>query len=111
MAARAMTLIGLSFTNRSKIEPRIIGSASVHSQDCHESGGLPKPAQKITFKGLDPKPNVVAEHRSPYRPIATTIPGMQFTALLPRTARIAHKLAVVRSMHHPKPVANAHENG
>src|SRR5947199_4198336 len=45
----------------------------------------------------DPKPNVVAEHRSPYRPIATTIPGMQFTALLPRTARFAHKLAVVRS--------------
>src|ERR1043165_8354663 len=39
----------------------------------------------------DPKPDVVAEHRSPYRPIATTIPGMQFTALLQRTARLAHK--------------------
>src|SRR5262249_44212816 len=26
----------------------------------------------------DPKPSVVGEHRSPYRPIATTVPGMQF---------------------------------
>ena len=59
----------------------------------------------------DPKPNVVVEHRSPYRPIATTVPGIRFTALLPRTARVAHKLAVIRSMYHPKPVANAHENG
>src|SRR6478736_728680 len=59
----------------------------------------------------DPKPDVVAEHRSPHRPIATTVPGIQFTDLLPRTARIAHKLAVVRSMFHAKPGANGHPDG
>jgi hypothetical protein len=59
----------------------------------------------------DPKPDVVADHRSPHRPIATTVPGMQFTDLLPRTAQIAHKLAVVRSMHHAKPGANGHPDG
>lgn len=59
----------------------------------------------------DPKPGVVAEHRSPHRPIATSVPGMQFTELLPRTARIAHKLAVVRSMHHAKTGANGHPDG
>ena len=59
----------------------------------------------------DPKPDAVAEHRSPFRPISTTVPGMQFTSLLPRTARIAHKLAVVRSMHHNKGGADAHPNG
>src|SRR6185503_678004 len=59
----------------------------------------------------DPKPDVVAEHRSPHRPIATTVPGMHFTRLLPRTAQIAHKLAVVRSMHHAKSGANGHPDG
>jgi hypothetical protein len=59
----------------------------------------------------DPKPEVVSEHRSPYRPIATTVPGTQFTHLLPHTARIAHKLAVVRSMYHAKPGANGHPDG
>jgi hypothetical protein len=59
----------------------------------------------------DPKPEAVAEHRSPFRPISTTVPGVQFTSLLPRTARIAHKLAVIRSMHHDKSGADAHPNG
>lgn len=59
----------------------------------------------------DPKPEVVAEHRSPYRPIATRVPGMQFTELLARTAGVADQLAVVRSMHHPRDGADAHPSG
>lgn len=48
----------------------------------------------------DPKPEAVAEHRSPFKPIDTNVPGIQFTELLRHTARQADKLAVVRSMHH-----------
>ena len=59
----------------------------------------------------DPKPYAVAEHRSPFRPISTTVPGIQFTSLLSRTAQVAHKLAVIRSMHHNKGGADAHPNG
>ncbi|QDU18847.1 DUF1501 domain-containing protein [Urbifossiella limnaea] len=59
----------------------------------------------------DPKPDAVAEHRSPHRPIATAVPGVQFTDLLPRTAAVADKLAVVRSFHHAKGGADAHPNG
>src|SRR5262249_20597743 len=59
----------------------------------------------------DPKPSVVTEHRSPHRPIPTSVPGMHFTSLLPCTARLAHKIAVVRSMYHPSPVANGHGDG
>ena len=59
----------------------------------------------------DPKPDAVAEHRSPYQPIATSVPGIQFTSLLPHTARIAHKLSVVRSFHHKTNVANGHPLG
>lgn len=53
------------------------------------------PPQHETF---DPKPNAPAEIRGPFRPISTNIPGIQFCELLPRTAAMADKLAVVRSM-------------
>jgi hypothetical protein len=53
------------------------------------------PPQHETF---DPKPDAPAEIRGEFRPIATNVPGIDFCELLPRTARIADKLAVVRSM-------------
>lgn len=53
------------------------------------------PPQHETF---DPKPDAPAEVRGPFRPISTNVPGIQFCELLPRTAAIADKLAVVRSM-------------
>lgn len=53
------------------------------------------PPQHETF---DPKPDAPAEIRGPFNPIQTNIPGIQFCELLPRTAAIADRLAVVRSM-------------
>jgi len=57
------------------------------------AGGAP---QHETF---DPKPDAPAEIRGPFKPIHTTVPGVHFCELLPRTAALAHKLAVVRSIH------------
>lgn len=71
----------------------------------YEQGGL---SHMDTW---DPKPDAVAEHRSPHGPISTSVAGIQFTSLLPHTARIAQKIAVVRSMHHAKAGADAHPNG
>jgi hypothetical protein len=56
------------------------------------SGGAP---QHETF---DPKPDAPAEVRGSFRPIHTNVPGIDFCELLPRTARIADKLAVCRAM-------------
>lgn len=53
------------------------------------------PPQHETF---DPKPNAPVAIRGPFKPIATTVPGVHFCELLPRTARHAHRLAVVRSL-------------
>src|SRR6266550_8754526 len=53
------------------------------------------PPQHETF---DPKPNAPAEIRGEFKPVQTTVPGVHFCELLPRTAAIAHKLAVVRSL-------------
>jgi hypothetical protein len=59
----------------------------------------------------DPKPDALSEHASPYRPISTCVPGIQFTELLSKTAQVADKLSVIRSMHHTTGVANGHPKG
>jgi hypothetical protein len=46
----------------------------------------------------DPKPDITSEYRGPFQTIQTKIPGVQFTELLPRQARIADKFTVLRSM-------------
>jgi len=53
------------------------------------------PPQHETF---DPKPEAPLEVRGPFKPIHTNVPGIDFCELLPRTAQIADKLAIVRSI-------------
>jgi Protein of unknown function (DUF1501) len=53
------------------------------------------PPQHETF---DPKPHAPVEIRGVHKPISTNVPGIQFCELLPRIARRADRLAVVRSM-------------
>ncbi len=53
------------------------------------------PPQHETF---DPKPDAPVEIRGPFKPIATNVPGIQISELLPRTATMADKYAIVRSM-------------
>ena len=59
----------------------------------------------------DPKPDTIASQASPYRPISTNVPGMQFTELLTKTSKVAEKLSVIRSMHHTTGIANGHPKG
>jgi len=49
----------------------------------------------------DLKPAAPAEIRGEFRPIATTVPGLRVCEHLPRMARLMHKVALVRGMHHP----------
>lgn len=48
------------------------------------------------FESWDPKPNTT--FGGPFRTIQTTVPGIQFCELLPRTAKVMPHLVVVRSM-------------
>jgi uncharacterized protein (DUF1501 family) len=52
------------------------------------------------FETYDPKPDAPEEYRGLLDPIATNVPGMQFCELMPQQAKIADKLAVVRSVTH-----------
>src|SRR5262245_51489459 len=54
----------------------------------------------------DMKPAAPVEVRGPFRPIPTTVPGIQLSEHLPRMARQMHHGALVRSVHHT--VNNAH---
>ena len=49
---------------------------------------------------VDMKPDAPAEVRGDFRPVATSVPGLDVCEHLPRTARWAHRLAVVRSVTH-----------
>lgn len=55
------------------------------------------PAQQDTW---DMKPDAPVEYRGEFQPIATTVSGLQICEHLPRLARRAHKLALIRSMTH-----------
>lgn len=47
----------------------------------------------------DPKPDASSEYRGPFKTIATKVPGLHFTELMPLQAKIADKFTVLRSMH------------
>jgi hypothetical protein len=48
----------------------------------------------------DMKPAMPAEIRGPFTPHPTNVPGIQICELMPRQARLMHRLAIVRSLHH-----------
>lgn len=54
----------------------------------------------------DMKPDAPVEIRGEFRPISTTVPGVQLCEHLPRLARCMHHATLVRSMHHS--VNNSH---
>src|SRR5258708_29179114 len=53
----------------------------------------------------DPKPNAQPKFRSIFKPIPTNVPGLEICEHLPRTAKLADKYVVIRSMTHK---ASAH---
>src|SRR5262245_40436766 len=47
---------------------------------------------------VDLKPNAPKEVRGEFKPIATSVPGVQLGELLPRLARCADRMAILRSL-------------
>jgi hypothetical protein len=52
---------------------------------------------------FDPKPDAPSDIRGEFRPIRTAVGGLELSEHLPRLARQAGRLAVVRSVHHGAP--------
>ena len=71
-----------------------------------EQGGM---SQMDTW---DPKPDAPSEHRSPFAPISTKVPGIQVSELLKKTAKHIEKLTIVRCMTQPTPgISDSHGLG
>jgi hypothetical protein len=51
---------------------------------------------------FDLKPDAPAEYRGPFRPIATKVPGMEITEVLPQLARLGDKFTLLRSLCHER---------
>src|SRR5262245_32546977 len=56
----------------------------------------------------DPKPEAPAEYRGPFGAIETSVPGLRLSHLLPLQAKVAHRCALLRSVHHRGP---CHDSG
>ncbi|MFO0877834.1 MAG: DUF1501 domain-containing protein [Gemmataceae bacterium] len=61
------------------------------------------PSQLETF---DLKPEAPDDVRSQFRPIATSVPGVQICEHLPRTARVMHRATLIRSLTSPYNIHN-----
>jgi hypothetical protein len=57
---------------------------------------------------FDLKPEAPAEFRGPFKPIPTSVPGIEITEQLPLLAKLADKFAIVRSLQHER---NEHSGG
>jgi hypothetical protein len=55
------------------------------------------PPQHETY---DPKPEAPADYRGAYNAIETSVSGLRLCELLPEHARMAHRMAFIRSVHH-----------
>ena len=58
------------------------------------SGGLSQ------LDSFDMKPNAPAEIRGEFKPVATSVPGIDYCEHLPKLTKHAHRLALVRSLTH-----------
>lgn len=111
----------LSLNRRSFLGSAFFGMSTLAGLPAFAAGGNVAKAKRVLViyeqGGLshmdtwDPKPEAVSQNRSPFKPIATNVPGIQFTELLTKTAKVADKLALVRSMCHARNGADAHPNG
>ncbi|MBI2807861.1 MAG: DUF1501 domain-containing protein [Planctomycetes bacterium] len=104
LRAGALSLFGLGL-------PQMLQARSPHPQPLSREGrGEPRrakscillfmwggPAQQDTW---DMKPDVPEVYRGEFRPIATSVPGLQICEHLPRLGQRAHQLALIRSMTH-----------
>jgi len=55
------------------------------------------------YETFDPKPNAPAEIRGSLGAISTSVPGVQFSEVVPHLAKVADKVTIVRSICHKDP--------
>ena len=97
LRAGALSLFGLGLPQLLHARSATPRAASGRAKACILLFMWGGPAQQDTW---DMKPDAPEEYRGEFRPIQTTVPGLQICEHLPRLAQRAHQLALIRSMGH-----------
>jgi hypothetical protein len=99
-----LSLLGLNLADFSRLQAAQKVAAATGSfakaKSCILVYLVGAPPQHETF---DPKPGAPAEIQGEMRSIPSAVPGVQICERLPRVAKIADRLTIVRSMTHPWP--------
>lgn len=85
----ATGLAGLSLVDLLRADSRGTGKSVIN---VHLDGGPPQ------HETIDPKPEAPAEIRGEFQSIATAVPGLMISELMPQVARHAQQLAFIRSL-------------
>jgi uncharacterized protein (DUF1501 family) len=104
--AGSLSLLGLSLPQLLALKAAGAVKEEARDKSCIFLFLVGGPSQLDTF---DPKPEAPAEVRGPYRPISTSVPGIQLSEIFPRTARLADRFSLIRSLHHT--AAGVHDTG
>lgn len=85
----ATGLAGLSLVDLLRADSRGSGKSVIN---VHLDGGPPQ------HDTIDPKPEAPAEIRGEFQSIATAVPGLMISELMPQVARHAQQIAFIRSL-------------
>jgi len=94
---RVVALAGLTLPEVLRLQSTCAAEGAKRDVNCiflFVLGGMPHQDM------WDLKPQAPAEIRGDFTPIDTSVPGIQISDVLPRTARVVDKLAILRSLTH-----------
>ena len=99
-------LLGLGLTDLLRLRANAAGSSPLAGQ----AGGKQVNCILIWLDGgpshyetFDPKPDAPSEIRGEFKAISTSVPGVQFSEVVPNLAKAADKLTIIRSICHKDP--------
>jgi hypothetical protein len=97
MTAGALSAIGLSLPQYLAAKEAGVVRKEADNRACIMIFNLGAPSHIDLW---DMKPEAPSEIRGPFQPVASKVPGLQLSEVLPRHAEIADKFSLVRSVHH-----------
>lgn len=106
LQAGALGALGLTLTDLMAAKQAGAMSPQARDRSVIMIFNLGAPSQLDTW---DMKPEAPAEIRGPFSPIATNVPGIQISEILPLMAQHADKFSLVRSCYHT--AAAVHDTG
>lgn len=104
LRAGALTAIGLSASQLSLLRAAAAAAGSASSRSHHSCVFIFLFGGPSHIDLWDMKPGAPSEVRGDFRPVATSVPGMELCEHLPLLAQQADKLCLLRSMTHRMPV-------